>query len=80
MTEEEDRFVSVAVYRGANEARDHARAHGAFFDAVVAACNEKAVETTGDAVFDPAGNVFPEYLEELKEVFLPPEGGEGHAQ
>ena len=68
---EEDRFLSAAVNEGMDAARAYARACGLFFDALVARVNDLAVEATGDAVFDGVGSVYPEYLDDLKDVFPP---------
>ena len=40
-----------------------------FFEALIASVNEKAKDTIGDAVLDPAGKIFDDYLDSLKEVF-----------
>ncbi len=79
LTPQEDQFLSVSVHLGADAARQFAKAGGLFFDALVSSCNVKATEETGDAVFDPSGKIFPEYREELMEVFLPPKGESDHA-
>ncbi len=74
LSDQEDLFMSVILYQGADEARLYVRSIGQFFDAFVASLNEKAVETTGDAVLDAAGSVYDDYTSELKEVFPPREG------
>lgn len=79
LSPEEDAFLAVALYQGSERARGFARARGAFFDALIASCNGKAAEITGDAILDPIGNVYEEYEQDLKEVFLPPEGENGNA-
>ena len=72
LSADEDSFVSVALYRGADAARSFAKVRGLFFDALVASCNGKAVETAGDSIFEPGGTVYEEYTSDLKDVFLSP--------
>lgn len=74
LSENEDNFVRTAIYLGVNEARKYATRLGAFFEAMLANCNEKAQDATGDSVFNADGKIYEEYLEALKEVFPPIEG------
>lgn len=74
LTEDEDTFVRIALWKGKSEARKFALSCGAFFEAMLASCNEKAQNATGDGIFEQNGDSYPEYVELLKEVFPPMEG------
>ncbi len=74
LSETEDNFMRIAIHSDTNKARQFCMANGLFFEAVILSCNEKATETIEDCVFDGAGNLFPDYLDELKNVFPPMEG------
>lgn len=74
LSENEDNFVRTALYSGRDESRKYATSLGVFFEAVLATCNEKAQDTTGDGIFDTNGEIYEEYREALKEVFPKIEG------
>ncbi|MBQ3075726.1 MAG: hypothetical protein IJC26_06615 [Clostridia bacterium] len=74
LSPEEDLFVSYTLHRGKDRAREYAISLGAFFEAMVAACNEKATDTVGDAIMEPNGTIFDDYRDDLKEVFPEPKG------
>ena len=69
LSSEEDLFMSYSVNFGKDKAREYALSIGMFYEGMVSSCNEKAKDATGDAVMTPFGDVFPEYLPDLKEVF-----------
>lgn len=69
LSPEEDHLVSLSLHVGKAEARRYAVSLGAFFEAMVASCNEKAVNAVGDAIMEPDGQIFDEYKTELSEVF-----------
>lgn len=71
---EEDHLISLALYYGKDEARKYAISLGAFFEAMISACNEKAMDSVGDAVLEANGEVFDEYRKEMQEVFPEPKG------
>jgi len=74
LSPEEDTLVAIALYQGKEEARKYATSLGAFFEAMVAGCNEKAQDSVGDAIMDPVGQIFNDYKKELSEVFPEPKG------
>jgi len=74
LSEEEDSFVRTALHHGKSEARKYAMSLGAFFEAMIASCNEKAQDATGDGIFDTVGQIYEEYRDVLKEVFPPMKG------
>ncbi len=74
LTELEDSFLRCALHGGREQARRFALSHGAFFEAMIASCNEKASQAISDSIFDVAGNLYDEYLEALRDVFWPLEG------
>ncbi len=69
LSPEEDRFISVSVNEGKDKGREYALSLGMFYEGMVAACNEKAIEAIGDGVMTPYGEIYEEYLADLKEVF-----------
>ncbi len=69
LSPEEDLFMSYSVNLGKDRAREYALSIGMFYEGMVSTCNEKALDATGDNVMTPFGEIFPEYLSELKEVF-----------
>lgn len=69
LSEDEDNFIRIALYQGKEEARKYAMSLGAFFEAVIASCNDKAQDATGDGIFDASGQIYVEYIDALKEVF-----------
>ncbi len=74
LSEDEDNFMRTSLYLGREKARKYAMSLGVFFEAMLAACNEKAQDATGDGVFQANGQIYDEYREALKEVFPPIEG------
>ncbi len=74
LTAEEDTFISIGLYQGRDAARNYAVSLGTFFDAMVASCNEKAMDSVGDAVMEANGLFFDEYRKDLSEVFPEPKG------
>ena len=74
LSPEEDTLMSIVLYKGKDEARKYAASLGAFFEAMVASCNEKASDAIGDAVMEANGAVFVEYRKDLLEVFPEPKG------
>lgn len=74
LSSQEDAFLRVSVNSDRDTARQWCTSQGIFFEATVAACNEKAQNSIDDAVFDPAGSIYSDYLNELKEVFPPFKG------
>lgn len=74
LSPEEDAFLSVSLYHGKDAARKYAVSLGAFFEAMVANCNEKAMDSVGDAVMEPNGDIFDDYRKDLSEVFPEPKG------
>ena len=77
LTPEEDMLISIILYHGKDEGRKHAVSLGCFFEAMVASCNEKALDTIGDGVMEPSGEIFEEYRKEMLEVFPEPKGEKG---
>lgn len=74
LSQEEDTFLSICLHRGKDAARRYAVSLGAFYEAMVANCNEKAMDSVGDAVMEPNGEIFEEYRKDLCEVFPEPKG------
>jgi len=74
LTEEEETFMRTSLSFGTDAARRYAQSTGNFFESLVLQCNQKASETVEDAVFDANGQIYTEYLNDLKEVFPPMEG------
>jgi len=74
LTETEDAFMRISIYGGIEKSRKYALSQGAFFEAMIASCNQKAQETVEDALFDTSGKLYDDYLIFLKEVFPPLEG------
>ncbi len=74
LSSEEDTLISVTLYRGKEEARKYAISIGSFFEAMVATCNEKAMDSVGDAVMEPNGEIFEEYRNDMLDVFPEPKG------
>ena len=74
LTENEDAYLSILLYRGKEMARRFAVSLGAFPEALTASCNQKAIDAVGDGVIDPAGDIYDDYRNDLKEVFLEPKG------
>ncbi len=69
LSPEEDLFMSFSVNYGKDKAREYALSIGMFYEGMISTCNEKALDATGDHVMTPFGEIFPEYLSDLKEVF-----------
>ncbi len=69
VTEEEERLIRLCLYFGKDRAREYALSIGNFFEAMLASCNQKAADTVEDAIFDPSGELYSDYLLQLKEVF-----------
>ena len=44
---------------------------------MVANCNEKAMDSIGDAVMEPNGTIFDEYRNDMLQVFPEPKGDLG---
>jgi len=74
LSEIEDTFIRISLHQGIDAARMFAQQNGFFFDAFLLSCNQKAMETIDDAIFDPSGNPYQDYLQSLKEVFPPIKG------
>jgi len=74
LSEVEEAFVSLAVHQGKEASRHFALANGNFFEAMLASCNQKAMESVEDAIFDSTGEIYPEYVNEIQEVFPPLKG------
>lgn len=74
LSPEEDTMIAIDLHKGKDAARKYASSLGAFFEAMVANCNEKAMDSIGDAVMEPNGEIFNEYRKELMEVFPEPKG------
>lgn len=74
LTTEEDTLISINLHRGKDQARKFAVSLGAFFEAMVANCNEKAMDSIGDAVMEPNGTIYDEYRKDMLEVFPEPKG------
>lgn len=74
LTEAEDKFVSTALYFGCKEARRFAMTNGMFFEALIASCNEKAKDATGDSIFAQNGEIYSDYRDSLMDVFQKTEG------
>lgn len=69
LSPEEDLFMCYCVNLGKDKAREYALSIGMFYEGMVSTCNEKALSATGDAIMTPFGEIYPEYLSDLKEVF-----------
>ena len=74
LTPEEDNLISLSLHKGKDVARKFASSLGAFFEAMVANCNEKAINSIGDAVMEPNGTIFDEYRKDMLQVFPEPKG------
>ena len=74
LSPEEDMLLSINLHRGKDVARTYAVSLGAFFEAMVANCNEKAMDSIGDAVMEPNGEIYDEYRKDMLEVFPEPKG------
>ena len=71
LSEDEDNFIRTAIYDGKEAARKYAMSLGAFFEAMIASCNDKAQDATGDGIFNASGQIYVEYIEALKDIFPP---------
>ncbi len=74
LEETEDEFIRTALHEGPQKARLFAQGKGMFFDALILSCNRKAEESVADAIFDPTGQIYPDYKEALQDVFPPLKG------
>lgn len=77
LSPDEDTLISLSLHKGKDEARKFASTLGAFFEAMVANCNEKAMDSIGDAVMEPNGTIFDEYRKDMLQVFPEPKGDLG---
>ncbi len=74
LSPEEDTLIAINLHRGKDQSRKYAVSLGAFFEAMVANCNEKAMDSIGDAVMEPNGEIYDEYRKDMLEVFPEPKG------
>ncbi len=77
LSPEEDMLLSLSLHKGKDVARKYATSLGTFFEAMVANCNEKAMDSIGDVVMESNGEIYDEYRKDMLEVFPEPKGDLG---